>query len=66
MEVKVDGNVINVLGATGQSVYWQNIFQKSPDPTFIFLTFIWHALYAWDEALENLYDHICYMVCSRF
>jgi len=56
--------VINVLGTTGQSVYWQNIFQKSPDPTFIFLTFIWHALYAWDEALENLYDHICYMVCS--
>lgn len=45
----------------GQSVYWQNIFQKSPDPTFIFLTFLWHALYAWDEALENLYDHICYM-----
>ncbi|KAF5325049.1 hypothetical protein D9619_009601 [Psilocybe cf. subviscida] len=43
----------------GQSVYWQNIFQKSPDPTFVLLTFIWHAMYAWDEALENLYSHIC-------
>ncbi|KIM41617.1 hypothetical protein M413DRAFT_72019 [Hebeloma cylindrosporum] len=43
----------------GQSVYWQNIFQKSPDPTFVLLTFVWHAMYAWDEALENLYEHIC-------
>lgn len=43
----------------GQSVYWQSMFQKSPDPTFILLTFIWHAMYAWDEALEHLYEHIC-------
>ncbi|KDR77304.1 hypothetical protein GALMADRAFT_246652 [Galerina marginata CBS 339.88] len=43
----------------GQSVYWQSIFQKSPDPTFVLLTFVWHAMYAWDEALENLYEHIC-------
>ncbi|KAF9530553.1 hypothetical protein CPB83DRAFT_850531 [Crepidotus variabilis] len=43
----------------GQSVYWQNIFQNSPDPTFLLLTFVWHAVYAWDEALENLYTHIC-------
>ncbi|KAF8955067.1 hypothetical protein BDZ97DRAFT_1765535 [Flammula alnicola] len=43
----------------GQSVYWQSIFQKSADPTFVLLTFIWHAMYAWDEALENLYEHIC-------
>ncbi|KAF8995128.1 hypothetical protein BDQ17DRAFT_1330773 [Cyathus striatus] len=43
----------------GQSVYWQNIFQKSTDPTFVLLTFVWHAIYAWDEALENLYIHIC-------
>ncbi|KJA25334.1 hypothetical protein HYPSUDRAFT_37835 [Hypholoma sublateritium FD-334 SS-4] len=43
----------------GQSVYWQSIFQKSSDPTFVLLTFVWHAMYAWDEALENLYDHIC-------
>ena len=46
----------------GQSVYWQSIFQKSPDPTFVLLTFIWHALYAWDEALEALYNHICTIV----
>ncbi|KAJ7590510.1 hypothetical protein C8J56DRAFT_933090 [Mycena floridula] len=43
----------------GQSVYWQSIFQKSQDPTFVLLTFIWHTLYAWDEALELLYKHIC-------
>ncbi|KAF8991947.1 hypothetical protein BDQ17DRAFT_1370148 [Cyathus striatus] len=43
----------------GRSVYWQNIFQHSPDPTFVLLMFVWHALYAWDEALENLYTHIC-------
>ncbi|KAJ7057068.1 cora-like Mg2+ transporter protein-domain-containing protein [Mycena amicta] len=45
----------------GQSVYWQNIFSQSPDPTFVLLTFIWHAIYAWDEALEHLYAHICYI-----
>ncbi|KAF8963414.1 hypothetical protein BDZ97DRAFT_1919846 [Flammula alnicola] len=43
----------------GQSVYWQSIFKKSADPTFILLTFIWHAMYGWDEALEHLYEHIC-------
>jgi len=35
------------------------MFQKSSDPTFVLLTFLWHAMYAWDEALENLYTHIC-------
>ncbi|KAF8153212.1 hypothetical protein B0H34DRAFT_820059 [Crassisporium funariophilum] len=44
----------------GQSyVYWQSMFQELADPTFVLLTFIWHAMYAWDEALENLYEHIC-------
>jgi hypothetical protein len=47
---------------SGQSVYWQSIFQKSPDPTFVLLTFVWHAMYAWDEALEDLYEHICSLV----
>ncbi|KAG7088496.1 hypothetical protein E1B28_012484 [Marasmius oreades] len=42
----------------GKSVYWQNIFRNSPDPTFIVLLFLWHAMYAWDEALEVLYRHI--------
>lgn len=50
----------------GQSVYWQNIFQKSRDGTFVYLTYIWHALYAWDEALETLYAHICFLVSSHF
>ncbi|TFK29544.1 hypothetical protein FA15DRAFT_664093 [Coprinopsis marcescibilis] len=45
----------------GQSVYWQNIFKSSTDPTFVLLTYLWHALYAWDEALENLYTHICHL-----
>ena len=46
----------------GQSVYWQSIFQKSADPTLVLLTFIWHTVYAWDEALETLYSHICTIV----
>uniref|UniRef100_A0A8H8CID2 Uncharacterized protein n=1 Tax=Psilocybe cubensis TaxID=181762 RepID=A0A8H8CID2_PSICU len=43
----------------GQNVYWQSIFQRSADSTFVLLAFVWHAMYGWDEALENLYDHIC-------
>jgi len=43
----------------GQSVYWQSMFQKSQDPTLVLLTFIWHTMYAWDEALDHLYEHIC-------
>ncbi|KAF8892908.1 hypothetical protein BD779DRAFT_1130654 [Infundibulicybe gibba] len=46
----------------GQSVYWQNIFKNSPDPTFVLLCYVWHAMYAWDEALEHLYSHICLLV----
>lgn len=45
--------------ATGRSVYWSSIFRDSPDPTFVFLSYLWYALYAWDEVLENLYNHIC-------
>jgi hypothetical protein len=48
----------------GQSVYWQNIFQKSSDPTFVLLTILWYALYAWDEALDTLWDHIRQLVCT--
>ncbi|KAF9531382.1 hypothetical protein CPB83DRAFT_848934 [Crepidotus variabilis] len=29
------------------------------DPTFVFLSFLWYAAYAWDESLEALYSHIC-------
>ncbi|TFK26626.1 hypothetical protein FA15DRAFT_588079 [Coprinopsis marcescibilis] len=42
----------------GQSVYWQSMFQRSPDPTLVLMCFVWHALYAWDESLESLYQHI--------
>jgi hypothetical protein len=46
----------------GESVYWQDIFRRSKDPTFLLLAILWHALYAWDEALEVLYSHICFLV----
>lgn len=47
-------------------MYWQKIFQVSPDPTFVLLTFIWHAMYAWDEALEDLHAHIGQLVSGSF
>ena len=46
----------------GQSVYWQNIFKKDNDPTFVLLATIWYALYAWDEAFETLWEYICQLV----
>jgi len=46
----------------GESVYWQDVFRRTKDPTFLLLAVLWHALYAWDEALEVLYSHICYLV----
>ncbi|KAG2140527.1 uncharacterized protein EDB93DRAFT_1252817 [Suillus bovinus] len=48
----------SLLYRAGQSVYWQKIFAKSKDPTFLFLAIMWYALYAWDEAFESLYIHI--------
>ncbi|PPQ76008.1 hypothetical protein CVT24_006539, partial [Panaeolus cyanescens] len=44
--------------ATGRSVYWNHILKASRDPTFLFLSFLWYALYAWDEAFEHLFAHI--------
>ncbi|KAG6815123.1 hypothetical protein H0H87_004887, partial [Tephrocybe sp. NHM501043] len=41
------------LIAAGHSVYWNAIFAQHDDPTFVFLSLLWHALYAWDEALEE-------------
>jgi hypothetical protein len=29
------------------------------------LAVLWSALYAWDEALEELYDHFCWLVSTR-
>ena len=40
----------------------QNIVRNSTDPTFVFLALLWSALYAWDEALEHLYSHFCWLV----
>ncbi|KIK64875.1 hypothetical protein GYMLUDRAFT_71238 [Collybiopsis luxurians FD-317 M1] len=45
----------------GPSVYWQSIFQKSTDPTFILLVFIWHCLYSWDSSLEKLLSQVSWM-----
>ncbi|KAJ6551647.1 hypothetical protein B0H19DRAFT_1264300 [Mycena capillaripes] len=51
------------LLAAGQSVYWNNIFTStiSSDPTFVLLALLWHPLYAFDEALDSLYFHICWL-----
>ncbi|KAF9237252.1 hypothetical protein BU15DRAFT_48954 [Melanogaster broomeanus] len=48
----------SLVQRTGQSVYWSKIFKSSGDPTFLYLCFLWYALYEWDEALEVLYSHI--------
>ncbi|KAH8828166.1 hypothetical protein DL96DRAFT_1602057 [Flagelloscypha sp. PMI_526] len=45
----------------GGSVYWQNMLNKSSDPTLILVMMLWYPLYAWDEALEILYAHICWL-----
>ncbi|KAG6879295.1 hypothetical protein C0992_003780 [Termitomyces sp. T32_za158] len=49
------------LHAVGQSVYWKKIYSEYDDPTFVFVSLLWYALYAWDEALEVLYAHICWV-----
>lgn len=51
----------SLVHRTGQSVYWSKIFQRSRDPTFLLLTFLWYALYSWDESLEALYKHITWL-----
>ena len=33
------------------------IFEVTPDPTFV-LILLWQAIYAWDEAIEDLYAHV--------
>ncbi|KAF8523159.1 hypothetical protein BU17DRAFT_86332 [Hysterangium stoloniferum] len=42
----------------GQTVYWGDIFEASRDPTFVLLTILWYALFAWDQSLELLWEHI--------
>ncbi|KDQ58359.1 hypothetical protein JAAARDRAFT_34159 [Jaapia argillacea MUCL 33604] len=51
----------SLVHGVSQSVYWQKIFEKSSDPTFVMLAILWYACYAWDEALEVLYGHINWM-----
>ncbi|KAF8150601.1 hypothetical protein B0H34DRAFT_665532 [Crassisporium funariophilum] len=51
----------NRVRFAGESVYWQSLFRRSSDPTFVLLCLLWYALYAWDESLENLYSHICWL-----
>jgi len=43
----------------GDGIYWGNLFHKTNDPTFMLIILMWHVLYAWDEAIESLYSHIC-------
>ncbi|EGN97184.1 hypothetical protein SERLA73DRAFT_183829 [Serpula lacrymans var. lacrymans S7.3] len=47
-----------LLYSIGKSVYWQNVLSKTSDPTFVLLSILWYALYAWDESFEILYAHI--------
>ncbi|KAN0082953.1 hypothetical protein V8E55_008748, partial [Tylopilus felleus] len=48
----------SLINRTGNSVYWSKIFEKSKDPTCLFLCFLWYAMYEWDEVFEILYSHI--------
>ncbi|KAG1736654.1 uncharacterized protein EDB91DRAFT_1141995 [Suillus paluster] len=48
----------SLMQLVGGSVYWQKIFSKSDDPTFVFLAILWYALYAWDESFELLDNHV--------
>ncbi|KAG2739118.1 hypothetical protein P692DRAFT_20756521, partial [Suillus brevipes Sb2] len=48
----------SLMQLVGGSVYWQQIFDKSQDPTFLVLAILWYVLYAWDESLELLYNHV--------
>lgn len=50
------------VALAGESVYWQNIFQKSDDPTLVLITIFWYALYAWDESIALLWDYISLLV----
>ncbi|KAF8625330.1 hypothetical protein AX17_006872 [Amanita inopinata Kibby_2008] len=46
------------LQLVGKSVYWSKMFENNPDPTFILISILWHALYAWDEAVQELQNEI--------
>ena len=46
----------------GRSVYWNSMFKETHDPTLFLLSLMWYPLYCWDEAFENLFSHICFLV----
>ncbi|KAF9261068.1 hypothetical protein L218DRAFT_931294 [Marasmius fiardii PR-910] len=49
------------LLAAGRSVYWSRIFQSTVptgDPTFVALSLLWYAMYAWDEVMELLLSEV--------
>ncbi|KAG9311168.1 hypothetical protein JVU11DRAFT_8235 [Chiua virens] len=48
----------SLIHRTGDSVYWQKLFERSKDPTCLLLCFLWYAMYEWDELFETLYAHI--------
>jgi hypothetical protein len=48
----------SLMLVAGKSLYWENIFSKSKDPTFLFLAILWYALYAWDESFDLLHNHL--------
>lgn len=54
----------SLMQLIGGSVYWQQIFDKSHDPTFLFLAILWYVLYAWDESFELLYNRVSELVCN--
>ncbi|KAL4063406.1 cora-like Mg2+ transporter protein-domain-containing protein [Scleroderma citrinum] len=47
----------SLVQRAGQNLYWQRVFSKSNDPTFLLLAILWYVLYSWDEAFEALYNH---------
>ncbi|KAN0085871.1 hypothetical protein V8E55_007005 [Tylopilus felleus] len=48
----------SLVHRTGDNVYWQKIYEKSKDPTFVLLAILWYAFYAWEEALEVFHVHL--------
>ena len=53
------------MHSMGSSMYWSRIFKEEKDPTFVVLSLLWYGMSAWDEAMDKLYIHICFLVRSR-
>ena len=52
------------IDRTDRSVYWSKLFERSKDPTFLFLCFLWYVMYEWDEVFEVLYGYINQLVST--